>query len=91
MSKNGIIRPVDKMGRVVIPKEMRAQLQIENNIDSFEIFLEGDKIVLKKYHPTCIFCNGLAESVDFEGYNVCKECIDKLNTKLITKAEKDGE
>ena len=85
MKSTGMIRPVDKMGRVVIPKEIRAQLQIENNVDSFEIYLEGDKVILKKYHPTCIFCNGLADSVNYEGYNVCKDCIEKLNDKITTE------
>lgn len=77
--QNGIVRPVDKMGRVVIPKEIRAQLKVENDVDSFEIFLEGDKIIMKKYQPTCIFCNKLAPSVTFGEYTVCKDCIDKLN------------
>ena len=40
--------------------------------------MDGDKVVLKKYQPTCIFCDSLADSVQFEGYNVCKNCIEKL-------------
>ena len=48
MKSTGIIRPVDKMGRVVIPKEIRKQLKVENDIDSFEIYMEDDKIILKK-------------------------------------------
>ena len=47
MKSTGIIRPVDKMGRVVIPKEIRKQLKVENDIDSFEIYMEDDKIILK--------------------------------------------
>ncbi len=78
--KKGIVRPVDKMGRVVIPKEYRDSLKIENDVDSFEISLEGDKIVLKKFLPTCIFCNRLAPSVSFGEYNVCKDCIETLNS-----------
>lgn len=77
--EKGIVRPVDKMGRVVIPKEYRSSLKIENDVDRFEISLEGDKIVLKKYQPTCIFCNKLAPSVTINGYTVCKDCIDILN------------
>ena len=77
MKSTGIIRPVDKMGRVVIPKEI--------NIDSFEIYMEDDKIILKKYQPTCIFCDSLADSVQFEGFTVCKDCISKL--KSLEEAE----
>ena len=77
--QNGIVRPVDKMGRVVIPKELRNHLKVENDIDSFEIFLEGDKIVMKKFQPTCIFCNKLGPSVAYGEYTVCKDCIERLN------------
>ena len=76
---SGIVRTVDNMGRVVIPKEIRAQLGIENNVDSLEIFLEGDKIILKKFRPTCFFCNQIVETVEYNGYLVCKNCIEKLN------------
>lgn len=79
MKSTGMIRPVDKMGRVVIPKEIRAKLQITNDVDSFEIYMDGDKIILKKYRPACIFCNSLTECIDFETYTVCKNCIEKLN------------
>ena len=79
---DGIIRQVDKMGRVVIPKEYRDKLKVENEKDSFEIFLENDSIVLRKFQPTCVFCHRLGPSADYAGYNVCKECIEKLATVL---------
>ncbi len=77
MKSTGIIRDVDKMGRVVIPKEIRNQLKIASD-DSLEIFMEGDSIILKKYKPACFFCDTLEETVDFNGYNVCINCIEKL-------------
>ena len=79
MKSTGIVRPVDKMGRVVIPKEIRKQLKVENDIDSFEIYMEDDKIILRKYQPTCIFCDSLADSVQYGGYTVCRDCIKKLD------------
>ncbi|MBR6533422.1 MAG: AbrB/MazE/SpoVT family DNA-binding domain-containing protein [Clostridia bacterium] len=78
MSK-GIVRAVDKMGRVVIPKELREQLGVKNEIDSFDIYQDGDKIILEKYRPFCVFCNKLGPSVKIGEYAVCNECIDKLN------------
>lgn len=78
MKSTGMVRGVDKMGRVVIPKEIRSQLKIENDVDSFEIYMEGDKVVLKKFSPTCIFCDSLIDNVHYKGYNVCKNCIEKL-------------
>ena len=79
MKSTGIVRPVDKMGLVVITKEIRKLLKVENDVDSFEIYMEDDKIILKKYQPTCIFCDSLADSVQFGGYTVCKNCISKLD------------
>ena len=79
MRSTGMVRAVDKMGRVVIPKEIRAQLDIKNDVDSFEIYMEGDSVILRKYQPTCIFCDNIADSVEFAGHTVCKSCIEKLN------------
>ena len=79
MRSTGMIRAVDKMGRVVIPKEIRAQLGVKNDVDSFEIYMEGDSVILRKYQPTCVFCNNIADSVELAGHTVCKECIEKLN------------
>ena len=81
MKFTGIVRPVDKMGRVVIPKEIRDMLGVKNDVDSFEICMEDDRVILKKYQPTCIFCDSLAECVEFEGHAVCFDCIEKLNLK----------
>ena len=78
MAYSGIKRPVDKMGRVVIPKEIRAQLNVTNDVDSFDIYVEGDSVILKKHRPACFFCNDLKEMVNFEGYNICYNCIDKI-------------
>ena len=67
MKSTGIVRGVDKMGRVVIPKELRNSLGVKNAEDSFEIFTEDDKIILKKYQPTCVFCDNFADSIEYEG------------------------
>lgn len=78
MSTSGVLRPVDKMGRVVIPKEIRDKLNIVSDIDKIEITVEGDKIILKKHHDACLFCNTIASGVSHKGYFVCHECVDKL-------------
>lgn len=50
MKTTGIIRRIDDLGRIVIPKELRKTLRIKNG-ESLEIFVEGDDIILKKYSP----------------------------------------
>ncbi|MDD6478255.1 MAG: AbrB/MazE/SpoVT family DNA-binding domain-containing protein [Oscillospiraceae bacterium] len=78
MKSSGMVRPVDRMGRVVIPKEIRRQLKVENDKDSFEIFLDDDKIILKKFAPTCMFCDTLLDTIQVDGHVICKNCIERL-------------
>ncbi len=82
MNSTGIIRTLDNMGRVVIPREIRKQLDMTNGTDSFEIFMDGDNIVLKKHKPFCVFCKSQEECIEFENQTVCKSCIEKLQLKV---------
>ena len=50
MKATGVVRRIDDLGRIVIPKEIRKTLRIKDG-ESVEIFLENDNIVLKKYSP----------------------------------------
>ena len=50
MKTTGIIRRIDDLGRIVIPKELRKSLRIKNG-DSLEIFVDNEDIILKKYSP----------------------------------------
>lgn len=50
MKTTGVIRRIDDLGRIVIPKEIRKTLRIKDG-ESVEIFLNSDNIVLKKYSP----------------------------------------
>ena len=54
MKSTGIVRKVDELGRVVIPIELRRTLGIAQK-DALEIYVDEDKIILKKYMPnmTC--------------------------------------
>ena len=49
MKSTGVVRKVDELGRIVVPIELRRTLDIAVK-DTLEIFVEGDQIVLKKYH-----------------------------------------
>ena len=50
MKATGIVRPIDELGRVVIPKELRKVFQIKNK-DAMEIFVDDGMIDPKKYEP----------------------------------------
>ena len=78
MKSTGIVRKVDELGRIVLPIELRRTLDIAEK-DSLEIYVDEDSIILKKYHPACIFCGNSRGLSSFKGKNVCRECIKKLD------------
>ncbi|WP_110954288.1 AbrB/MazE/SpoVT family DNA-binding domain-containing protein [Anaerosinus massiliensis] len=80
MKSTGIVRKVDELGRVVIPIELRRTLAIEEK-DALEIYVDQDRIVLRKYEPSCacVFCGNADHVTKYKGKNVCSECATALN------------
>lgn len=78
MKSTGIVRKVDELGRIVLPIELRRTLDIAER-DELEIYLDDDKVVLKKYEPSCIFCGSSCGLVTYHGRNVCMECIENMS------------
>ncbi len=77
MKSTGIVRKVDELGRVVIPIELRRTLGIGEK-DALEIYVDGERIMLKKYEPACIFCGNADHVKYFKGKIVCSECLKEL-------------
>ncbi len=77
MKSTGIVRKVDELGRIVLPIEMRRTLDIAEK-DALEIYVEGSSVILKKYKPSCIFCDSTKDVQDFKGKNVCPKCLKEL-------------
>ena len=78
MKSTGIVRKVDELGRIVLPIELRRTLDIAER-DDLEIYLDDDKVILKKYEPSCIFCGSSCGLVTYHGRNVCMECIENMS------------
>ena len=77
MKSTGIIRKVDELGRIVLPIELRRTLDIAER-DELEIYMEGARIILQKFEPSCIFCASSRELVSYRGKNICQECIRSM-------------
>ena len=86
MKSTGIVRKVDELGRVVLPIELRRTLGIDEK-DALEIYVDEEKIILKKYEPACVFCNNATDVQNFRGKNVCRE----RATDMGEAASKDSE
>lgn len=79
MKSTGIVRKVDELGRVVIPVELRRTLRIAEK-DALEIYVDDERIILKKYEPACVFCGNAGETVTFKNKIICKDCIEDMRT-----------
>lgn len=77
----GIVRRVDELGRIVLPKEMRKELNIDTK-DPVEISKEGTAIVLRKYENRCTFCGKLKPAYNFSNKKICRECLEKIKNEL---------
>ena len=77
MKSTGIVRKVDELGRIVLPIELRRTLDIGER-DALEIYVEGSAVVLKKYRPTCVFCDSARDIQVFKGKNICSKCLREL-------------
>ena len=80
MKSTGIVRKVDELGRVVIPIELRRTLDIAEK-DALEIYVDADKIILKKYEPACVFCGSADNVINYKNKNVCQACLTELASK----------
>lgn len=77
MRATGIVRKIDELGRIVLPIELRRTLDIVEH-DEFEIYVDGESVILRKYEPACTFCGSDTNVVDFRGKKVCKGCIREM-------------
>ncbi|MEC0270766.1 AbrB/MazE/SpoVT family DNA-binding domain-containing protein [Paenibacillus anseongense] len=77
MNTTGIVRKIDQLGRIVLPIELRRILNIDIT-DTLEIFHDGERIILKRYAPACLFCGSANENVYFKGILICRACINEL-------------
>ena len=73
----GIVREMDILGRVVFPIEMRNMMNIKKG-DPLEIFIDEEKIILKKYLPGCIFCGNVEGITKFKNKNICESCLEEV-------------
>ncbi|HBL83625.1 MAG: AbrB family transcriptional regulator [Clostridiales bacterium GWF2_38_85] len=78
----GIVRKMDELGRVVIPKELRDVLNISIK-DPVEIFGDGDKIVVRKFNASCIFCGNIQKAMIYKGKFVCDDCIQEIKADKV--------
>lgn len=76
----GVVRKVDGLGRIVLPKELRRILEIDIK-GCLEIYVEDEDIILKKYQPGCIFCGETYNTINYKNKNICQDCLNKIKSE----------
>lgn len=70
----GIVKSIDSVGRIVLPKEHRDYLGLSDN-DAVEIILREEGILLRRFQVGCVFCGRVDhEMLDLKGKKVCNSC-----------------
>ena len=78
MKSTGIVRRLDELGRITLPIELRRNFDV-NERDPLEIFVDDDKIILKKYNPADIFTGeDMDDLIDYKGKKVSRKSIIEL-------------
>lgn len=79
MKTTGIVRKVDELGRITLPIELRRTLGV-NERDPMEIFVDEDKIVLRKYEEekeekVCKCCGSKNNLKKNKKVYICESCL----------------
>ncbi|WP_171909349.1 AbrB/MazE/SpoVT family DNA-binding domain-containing protein [Paenibacillus sp. GP183] len=78
MKPAGVVRKVDQLGRIVLPKSLRKRY-LMNEGDPVEILVQGDHIILERYRPKCVFCGNMDQVSDFKERHICGTCLGEMN------------
>ena len=77
MKAAGYLVRVDNLGRIVIPVRIRRSMELETDT-CLELFTEEDRIVMRKYQSTCVFCGKDEDLTEYKGKHICKDCLKAL-------------
>lgn len=71
-------KKIDDVGRVVLPKDIRDELNLKIN-EMLKIDVDKNKIIITKAEDTCVFCGKTSSLKSYRGKTVCEKCIEELN------------
>jgi transcriptional pleiotropic regulator of transition state genes len=80
VTRTGIIRHIDELGRIVIPIEIRKSFGLGEK-DPLEISVKDETILLSKPHTVCVFCGRGDPLEEYRGRSICRVCIEELATQ----------
>lgn len=80
MKATGIVRRIDDLGRVVIPKEIRRMLNAPEGT-LLEFVSDGESVTFRKYVPDCVLCRSSDKPIAqlHPGKFICTDCINTIS------------
>jgi transcriptional pleiotropic regulator of transition state genes len=81
MKPVGIVRKVDQLGRIVLPKSLRKRY-LMNEGDPVEILVQGDHIILERYKPKCVFCSNQENVIEYNSRHICNDCLIEMKQAI---------
>lgn len=78
MKPAGVVRKVDQLGRIVLPKSLRKKYGM-NQGAPIEILVQGDHIILEVYKPRCVFCGSSNQVIEFKERHLCESCLEQMS------------
>ena len=82
MIEEGIVRRLDNLGRIVIPKEMRKLIDVKEK-DFVRIIKQNNSIIIKKFARSCMICGSESELSDYKDVCICRKCIQHIGNMMI--------
>ncbi|OJF17252.1 MAG: hypothetical protein A6D91_10445 [Bacillaceae bacterium G1] len=79
MKATGMVRRIDDLGRVVIPKELRDTFGWPPGTP-LEVFVDGETVVLRAYMPGCTLCGNVGDELQelYPNKLICTHCIGRI-------------
>lgn len=77
MKATGMVRKIDGVGRIVVPKELRDMLEFDEDA-KIEMLVdqENKRLILEKYHRGCVFCGEIENTTEYKDKIICHECAE---------------
>lgn len=75
-------RSIDKLGRLVIPKELREQYGFSENTPVEITPVMKNVLTVKLINDCCLFCKNEDNLIEFHGSFVCRDCIQQIKKRF---------
>jgi len=74
----GIVRKIEGLGRMVIPKAIREHMKVTPD-DSIEFIISGnEEVIIRRFQESCVFCGNKENLKELLGKYICESCVEKI-------------